>query len=230
MYQYIFKHPFPCMHIYYFSGNLFTGEIPPAISTTKIEQLILSHNYFTGVLPVQLQNLTCLKTILAQRNFLTGQPDNIFNLTGQILLTAVDFSFNDFTGPIPTRVFQLPILRTFAAEKTCFHGSLPLQICDASSLRVLLLDGVTSGLACQQRIDFFGSRDSNAYFSTNGPLTGVYWYILYARLRLRSQSLSQSLSLSFLPLLRVIILCSVTEIILVVRATFCTCCNTLTIN
>ena len=135
--------------------------------------------------------MTDLKTILAQRNFFTGQPGSLFNASGHLVLTAVDLSFNDFSGTIPAEVFRLPILRTFAAEKSCFHGSLPLDICTASSLRVLLMDGVTSGLACQQRIQFIG-RDSNAYFSTNGPVTGGIPSCIWALPSLESLQLSSN--------------------------------------
>ena len=114
--------------------------------------------------------LSTLKTLLVQHNFLTGRPDTVFNTSSHLLLTAVDLSFNDFTGPIPSRVFELPVLEAFASAKTCFSGPLPQSLCNASSLLVLLMDGVNSGEGCQRVVGF--GKGSKAYVSTNGAVTG----------------------------------------------------------
>lgn len=179
------------MYVCIFTGNYFTGTLPSSIAHTNIDQIVISSNYFTGTLPSTLASMAGLKTMLVQRNFFEGQPDNVFNVTGHLLLTAVDLSFNDFSGTIPERVFTLPILRTFAAVKTCFHGSLPPTICQASSLIVLLMDGVASGLGCQQRINFIGSS-SNAYYSTNGAVAGGIPSCIWEMTSLQSLQLSSN--------------------------------------
>lgn len=165
--------------------------MPTAITTSKITQIIISNNFLTGTLPAEISSMSNLQTILVQRNFLQGQPDTIFNVTGQLIMTAVDLSFNDFTGTIPSEVFKLPVLGTFAAVKTCFHGPLPLTICNSTSLKVLLLDGVASGAACQKPIHFIGTA-SNAYYSTNGPVPGGIPSCIWALPQLQSLQLSSN--------------------------------------
>ena len=97
---------------------------------------------------------------LLSDNLFIGNPNNIFNSSIQVLITAVDFSANDFTGPIPTNVFSLPRLESFGASKTCFSGSLPTAICGCTTLKVLLMDGVTSGPSCQLKFDFIQTLDA----------------------------------------------------------------------
>jgi Leucine-rich repeat (LRR) protein len=151
-------------------NNSFTGTLKIVESLPRIQQLIVNDNRFTGTLSSALGSLSQLKVLMVANNRLSGRTDNVFNTTLQTLLTAVDLSSNDFTGPIPSNIFELPNLESFASVKTCFSGSIPSTVCGCSTLKVLLLDGVTSGLGCQKKFNLVPSSD--AYIPRNGPLKG----------------------------------------------------------
>ena len=153
-------------------SNYLTGTIPPSISSTRATQILASDNMFTGTIPRELSNMTSLQTLLLQFNMLEGQPDAFINTSRQIQLSTIDLSFNEFSGTIPSLVFQLPILQSFAAIESCFTGSLPSSICDAGSLEVLLLDGVTSGKNCRYYFNANVFTHSDAYVSTVGAVAG----------------------------------------------------------
>ena len=122
--------------------NQLTGGLPANISRTNISQLVLSNNLFSGTVPSELSSMRSLQVLLLQQNSLTGNPAAAFNGEYQQLLTAIELSFNDFTGEIPSTVFSLPQLISFGATGTCFHGSLPLEICACRSMQVNSFVGV----------------------------------------------------------------------------------------
>jgi hypothetical protein len=154
------------------SNNSFSGSIEVLQLIPNIEQIIVSQNKLTGTLPSFLGSHTALRVLIVSDNQFYGQPDVIFNASTQTLLTAVDLSSNDFSGPVPSVVFTLPILESFSSIKTCFSGTLPSSICGCSTLKVLLMDGVTSGLNCQRRFDIDLVAGSDAYVSRKGSLIG----------------------------------------------------------
>jgi hypothetical protein len=150
----------------------FGGDINVLQDMPNLEQIIINGNSLSGTLPTYLGTLSSLKALIVANNNFYGRPDIIFNASVQTLLTAVDISSNDFNGPVPSTVFTLPALESFASIKTCFSGSLLSSICGCSNLKVLLMDGVTSGVACHRkfRVDLIAGSD--AYVSTKGPLAG----------------------------------------------------------
>jgi Leucine-rich repeat (LRR) protein len=154
------------------SNNSFTGSIEVLQLIPNIEQIIVSQNKLTGTLPSFLGSHAALRVLIVSDNQFYGQPDVIFNASVQTLLTAVDLSSNDFSGSVPSVVFTLPILESFSSIKTCFSGTLPSSICGCSTLKVLLMDGVTSGLNCQRRFDIDLVAGSDAYVSRKGSLIG----------------------------------------------------------
>jgi Leucine-rich repeat (LRR) protein len=66
------------------------------------------------------------------------------------LLQVVDLSDNDFTGTIPRQIFQSPRILFVAIVGGCFHGNFPLEICNATSLKALVLEGLRSGRHCRE--------------------------------------------------------------------------------
>jgi hypothetical protein len=153
-------------------SNSFVGNLDFLENMSLIEQVVVNQNQLTGTLPASLSTYSQLKAVIVADNLLHGRVDGAFNATFQKLLTAVDISSNDFSGPIPTSVFELPNLESFASIKTCFSGSLPMTLCICSSLKVLLLDGVTSGISCQRKFEVDSLAKSDAYVSRKGPLNG----------------------------------------------------------
>ena len=88
------------------SDNSFTGSLDFVSSLSAMEELIVAGNSLTGTLPTALSSMALLKVILLSDSLFIGNPDNIFNSSIQVLVTAVDFSANDFTGPKPTNAFS----------------------------------------------------------------------------------------------------------------------------
>jgi Leucine-rich repeat (LRR) protein len=154
------------------SNNSFVGSIDALQYLPKLEQVVINGNSLSGTLPAFLAGLSSLRALIVADNNFHGQPDVIFNSSVQTLLTAVDISSNDFSGSFPVNVFALPNLESFASIKTCFSGSLPSAICGCTNLKVLLMDGVTSGPSCQRKFRADVVAGSDAYVSTQGPLAG----------------------------------------------------------
>jgi Leucine-rich repeat (LRR) protein len=154
------------------SNNSFVGSIEALQYLPKLEQVVINGNSLSGTLPAFLAGLSSLRALIVADNNFHGQPDVIFNSSVQTLLTAVDISSNDFSGSFPVNVFALPNLESFASIKTCFSGSLPSAICGCTNLKVLLMDGVTSGPSCQRKFRADVVAGSDAYVSTQGPLAG----------------------------------------------------------
>jgi hypothetical protein len=153
-------------------NNSFTGTLEYLEKLTNLQEIIINNNRLSGTLPSFISTFARLQALIIAGNFLVGHPDVMFNRSAQTILTAVDISDNDLTGPIPSVVFTLPSLESFASIKTCFRGSLPATICNCTTLRVLLMDGITGGQGCQRRFALDDLFKANAYISTNGPVEG----------------------------------------------------------
>jgi Leucine-rich repeat (LRR) protein len=153
-------------------NNSFTGNIEAMANLTTIQEIIIDSNRLTGTLPSFISTFAQLKAIIVAGNRFIGNPDGIFDPDTQTALTAVDFSDNSFSGNLPSIVFTLPALESFASVKTCFSGSIPSTVCLATALKILLMDGTTSGTACQTGFALNSLFMADAYVSTKGPLTG----------------------------------------------------------
>lgn len=132
----------------YFSENYFTGTIPEVISNyPQLVHLFLYDNLFTGTLPM-FENCKFLETLLIQDNMFTGRPDDFLRAAGS--LQVLDMSRNRFDKQLPREIWQLPKLRYVSIVETCSDGTIPREICDSSSLSVLILEGVRSGYGCRE--------------------------------------------------------------------------------
>jgi Leucine-rich repeat (LRR) protein len=171
-------------------SNFFTGSLEYLSTASSLQEIVVYDNELSGNLPDFFANFSSLKVLLLSNNRFSGNPENIFSIDVQILLTAVDISSNDFSGAIPESVFLLPNIQSIAAMKTCFSGSIPSTICSANSLEVLLMDGVTSGLPCQRKFNVIHTSD--AYISSKGPLQGGIPDCIWSLPNLKSLHLSSN--------------------------------------
>ncbi|KAK2655002.1 hypothetical protein Ddye_008054 [Dipteronia dyeriana] len=111
----------------YLSGNDFSAEIPPEISSLKrILRLDLSDNNIRGPIPKQITNLTRLLTLRLQNNELTGPvPD----LSASLLhLKELNLSNNELYGHFPDGLLKKFGEQSFVGnEGLC--GPSPLPVC-----------------------------------------------------------------------------------------------------
>lgn len=145
--------------------NHFSGAIPYGLSElTSLFYLALSSNELTGTIPRNLTALPDLRILFVDENKLSGSLSDVFNVSAESPLTNIDLGNNGFTGSIPVDAFKLKLLSTFAANTNCFTGTIPEEICQASQLTALVLDGISSGETC--RNDLF--PDLYRYIKTYG--------------------------------------------------------------
>lgn len=133
--------------------NHFTGSFPSSIGPQQphLAYVAVPRNSFSGSLTSSLGQVPLLQILFFFDNLFTGSLQHIFNASLQTNLTTLDFSSNLFSGEVPTEPFQIPGLTSFAAVSNCIHGSLSPSLCNAHSLQVLALDGLSTGSACQDR-------------------------------------------------------------------------------
>jgi Leucine-rich repeat (LRR) protein len=174
----------------YLHGNYFSGTIPLNICrAAAIRQVSLFNNFLTGTIPPLAQCAT-IQTILFQNNRFSGQPGTafeVFNVPGTkynnfTLLQAIDLSDNDFTGTIPKQIFTLPNILFVAIVGGCFKGDLPREICNATTLNTLVLEGLRSGEKC--RNDFYDPWHvlSNRVYRTStvgGTIPSCIWNLTH---------------------------------------------------
>ena len=123
-------------------GNLFSGSL--AVGTWKyLQQLTVYDNLFDSSLPHGISKFSYLTMLLVQKNLFTGNPGSAFNRSIQLNLETIDLSSNFFTGSIPVECWGKR-LTSFSAFQSCYSGSIPTSICDATALETLSLDGLTS--------------------------------------------------------------------------------------
>lgn len=99
-----------------------------------------------------------LQTLLLQSNAFIGTPTPAINAS-MSLLTTIDISDNLLTGNVPSILFEFKYISIIAAAKNCFKGTLPTSLCRPTALVSLILDGLSSGQSCIDRI----------------PYTAAYW-------------------------------------------------------
>jgi hypothetical protein len=142
----------------YLTNGYLTGEIPSELGKCGVlNTLELAQNFLTGTLPADaVRNMTSLQSLNFTRNLLHGNTYALFRpdtgssseMSAMLNLVSIDLSFNSFTGTLPTTLFTLPYLQTVSMLINCFEGTLSERICDAESLQVLILDGLSSGSGC----------------------------------------------------------------------------------
>jgi Leucine-rich repeat (LRR) protein len=138
---------------FYVDDNYLTGTIPSGLGAIRgLVSLNLSYNALSGSIPRSFVNVSDLSVLLLHHNALTGTLTGLFNATGQHNFTAIQVSNNQLTGQIPAEIFGLRQLTVFAAVSNCFHGTLPLSICNSTSLVTLALDGLQSATSCRSNL------------------------------------------------------------------------------
>ncbi|KAG2308962.1 hypothetical protein Bca52824_028710 [Brassica carinata] len=101
----------------------------------KLENIALSNNRIKGKIPKWLWNLPRLNTVFLSNNFITGFEGPVDVLVNSSLKN-LEFSKNCFEGEIPI----LPLsINVFSATYNRFTGSIPLSICNCTSLTDLAL-------------------------------------------------------------------------------------------
>jgi hypothetical protein len=160
------------------STNLMTGTLPSSLGNfNSLDQLVVDNNFLYGTIPSSFGNLNQLIVFSVASNQFSGQIPSVISkmilleqlflqnnqFTGSLTLLLksllsseivnIDLADNLFTGSITGVYFLNKKLSTFSASVNCLSGSIPLQICDAKSLSVLALDGITTAENC--RVNLF---------------------------------------------------------------------------
>jgi Leucine-rich repeat (LRR) protein len=165
--------------INYLHGSFSNGWL------SDVSTLNLASNHFSGSL--SLDSLAELKLCNLKGNHFSGNIYQLFNETYQHNLAYIDVSDNRFTGSLPGQYFMLPDLHSFVASKNCFSGSLPFQICHATNLSVLALDGLGNAKQCQHQI--FPHTGIHTYHLQK-PMTGSIPACIFNMSRIRTFHLS----------------------------------------
>lgn len=133
--------------------NMLTGTLSPELgSLPTLIELVLNSNHMYGSIPTALAQLSTLELLLIQYNHFTGSIVGVFNATSQGMLSTVKINNNQLSGELNTQVLLLPRLRILVAGTNCFTGSLPQELCTASRLETLSLDGLSSASTCRDPI------------------------------------------------------------------------------
>ena len=153
-------------------SNRLSGSLPSELfEITTLNELKLYKNHFYGSLPlINASMISFLNTLDVSNNALTGCPplwlssakklvnfsiaNNSFSSSTLDFLPSanvinVDISGNFLGGTLPVKIFRdSPGLKRFVAASNCLSGSVPIAICEATSLETLILDGLSSGKRC----------------------------------------------------------------------------------
>lgn len=137
----------------FLDSNQFTGTIPSSVGEmSSMRELVLYNNQLTGSVPNSIAGLPQLGLFLISHNMLTGPISGIFNPVSQVYLNTIQINNNQFSGVFPKEIFLLPRLQAVVAGSNCFTSFDPAEICRASTLLTVSLDGLTSSASCALRI------------------------------------------------------------------------------
>eukprot|EP01039_Chlorochromonas_danica_P011512 gene11512-biopygen5749 len=142
----------PSSHLEYvnISSNLFTGDTSPLSSLENMAILDISFNSLTGPFRA-CENMSSLIWLFLRGNELSGSLLEVFTSVSTPSLLYLDLSSNHFSGPFPwSDLAQLTMLNTLAAVQNCFTGTLSSDVCKASKLEVLALDGLSAAPSCRR--------------------------------------------------------------------------------
>ena len=118
------------LELLYLSGNDFSGEIPPEISSLKLlVRLDISDNNLRGPVPKEMSHLTHLLTLRLQNNALSGQvPDFSSSLVN---LKELNMTNNELFGHLPDSMLNRFGIASFAGNGA-LCGSTPLPNCSST--------------------------------------------------------------------------------------------------
>eukprot|EP01033_Poteriospumella_lacustris_P004010 gene4010-2858_t len=156
-------------------GNVLTGTLPAAIGNCSFLQLLrVGSNFLSGTVPASLATLRFMETLFLQSNFFSGGIEALCDPAAQRRLKYIDISDNYFAGSLPPAAFNSTSLVSFAAATNCFSGSLPAELCLATQLEDLVLDGASTATRCQRAIFassslWKSSASPSAVHSTSRP-------------------------------------------------------------
>ena len=142
------------------SGNFLSGQIPTTVGElASLKMINLNANYLEGLVPWSISLLPNLTSLLLYQNSFTGfgnltdsLAQTFVNPLLQTQLTTIGIGRNLFSGTIPAEIFLLPNLLSLAALDNCWVGDIPPQICNATKLESLILDGLTGGSSCKKNV------------------------------------------------------------------------------
>ena len=176
------------------SMNHLSGTIPASFGALKkLGYLFMYQNHLTGTIPESLSLLSNLTDILAFSNLMTGTISRSFaqlsrlrvlmvsnnKFSGNIEMFGPGFqphldtlilNNNQFTGTLPAALFTSQCLTVFSAVSNCFHGSLPLTVCDNENLVTLVLDGLSSATSCRNTLFPSLSTTYVNTYTVSGPV------------------------------------------------------------
>ncbi|CAK8579682.1 unnamed protein product [Lathyrus sativus] len=117
--------PFPGLIFLQLSNNFLEGVLPPSLSGSSIENLLVngqnSINKLNGTLAV-IQNMASLKQIWANGNSFTGPIPDLSRLDQ---LSDVNLRDNQLTGVVPASLVNLPKLQVVNLTNNYLQGSPP---------------------------------------------------------------------------------------------------------
>lgn len=147
-----------------------TGEIPEFTGCSKLVFIELNYNKLKGTIPTSISTLSNLNLLFLNNNYLTGNLNNVFNASVNIGLNIIDISNNYLTGTLNKEIFQISKINTFIAYTNCMNNViLPIEICNASNLQNLVLDGLKTADKCRNQI-FKNPNFPTTYTSTRNVI------------------------------------------------------------
>ena len=129
-----------------------------------------------------------IQGLFVQANKFSGPLNEVFNASVQQALVQVDVSENAFSGPIPVEPFKTANFSAFFATINCLYGTLPLEICSATKLTQLVLDGLTTAKQCQLPL-FPTFKTIKSYSLTGKHIDGQIPRCLYSMPKLVNNAL-----------------------------------------
>ncbi|KAK7337170.1 hypothetical protein VNO77_17732 [Canavalia gladiata] len=115
------------LELLYLSGNDFSGEIPPEITSLRLLlRLDISDNNIRGSIPIQLSHLTHLLTLRLQNNVLSGPVPDFSS--SRMNLSELNMTNNELRGHLPDAMLKKFGNASFSGnDGLC--GSAPLPNC-----------------------------------------------------------------------------------------------------
>ncbi len=133
--------------------NFFTGSIPSSFPSycKRLIFLVIFNNMFTCSIPVELNQLKYLSFYGINNNLFSGPVSNGIDSLYNLLL--VNLGGNQFTDTLSSDIFlKNKHLASFAVSNNCLHGSIPEEICNATKLTAISMDGMNTASSCRDVI------------------------------------------------------------------------------